>query len=299
MVVERFCCSLQLCGGFPAEILRHTHTHHITMLALENLHERDVRIKFDEGPHVYYIDGSCKDYVSVTTFVHKFFPDFNTDEVISKMFQGRNWTSSPWFGMTRTAIKQAWKSTASEASTLGTAMHANIERFYNSEEHEEESKEWELFAQFHADHQHLKPYRTEMTIFDTDLKLAGSIDMLFHDPVVENGLIIMDWKRSREVRTSNKWQKGTHHATKHLEDCNYNHYSLQMGLYKAILQRNYGFTITGMFIVVLHPNQEEYIKLEAKPMDAVIAALFESRRSELLELEKENFSEDGAKRLKK
>jgi ATP-dependent exoDNAse (exonuclease V) beta subunit len=269
------------------------------MLALKNLHERDSRIRFDEGPHVYYVDGSCQDYVSVTTFVHKFFPTFNADEVISKMFQGRNWTSSPWFGMTRTAIKEAWKANSLEASTLGTAMHANIERFYNGEEHIKEGKEWELFEQFHADHKHLKPYRTEMTIFDTYLKIAGSIDMLFHDPAVENGLIIMDWKRSKEVRTSNKWQKGTHPATVAVQDCNYNHYSLQMGLYKAILQRNYGFTITGMFIVVLHPNQEKYIKLEAKPMDAVIAALFFCRRSELLDLEKENVLDDGAKRLKK
>jgi CRISPR/Cas system-associated exonuclease Cas4 (RecB family) len=138
-----------------------------------------------------------------------------------------------------------------------------------------------------------------MTIFDTDVKLAGSIDMLFRDPVVKNGLIIMDWKRSKLVKMENKWQKGTHTATAHLEDCNYNHYSLQMGLYKAILEKNYGFVITAMYIVVLHPNQERYIKLEAKPMDYAIAAMFESRRSELLDLDKENVPDNEAKRLKK
>jgi len=41
-----------------------------TYLAELNPHARDERIVFDEGPHIYYIDGSSTGYVSVTTFNH-------------------------------------------------------------------------------------------------------------------------------------------------------------------------------------------------------------------------------------
>ena len=41
-------------------------------LSTKNHHLRDDHISFDEGPHIYTIDGDS-DYKSVTTFVHSHF----------------------------------------------------------------------------------------------------------------------------------------------------------------------------------------------------------------------------------
>ena len=38
-------------------------------LAKKNAHTRDKRLRFDEEPHLYYIDG-INDNISVTTFIH-------------------------------------------------------------------------------------------------------------------------------------------------------------------------------------------------------------------------------------
>ena len=38
-------------------------------LSKKNFHERDAHISFDEGPHIYTIDGDS-DYMSVTTWNH-------------------------------------------------------------------------------------------------------------------------------------------------------------------------------------------------------------------------------------
>ena len=43
-------------------------------LALKNPHPRDARIVFDEGPHVYYVDGCSDGYISSTTLIHSFSP---------------------------------------------------------------------------------------------------------------------------------------------------------------------------------------------------------------------------------
>lgn len=121
--------------------------------------------------------------------------------------------------------------------------------------------------------------------------------MLFKDPNVENGLIMCDWKRSKEIKTSNKWQKGTHLLTAKMEDCNLNHYSLQLTIYKQILEQYYGFKITGAFIVVLHPDQDEYLKIAAKPFDDIVEKLFDERREYVQNLDKKD--ETGEPETKK
>ena len=58
---------------------------------------------------------------------------------------------------------------------------------------------------FVKDHPQLKPYRTEWMIFDEDLKLAGSIDMVYENP--DGTLSIYDWKRSKDISKVNGWNK--------------------------------------------------------------------------------------------
>jgi hypothetical protein len=43
-------------------------------LAKQNPHERDDHITFDEGPHIYTIDGEI-DFMSVTTWNHSHFAE--------------------------------------------------------------------------------------------------------------------------------------------------------------------------------------------------------------------------------
>ena len=46
-------------------------------------HERDSHITFDEGPHIYTIDGDS-DFTSVTTWNHSHFSKFDADKIITK-----------------------------------------------------------------------------------------------------------------------------------------------------------------------------------------------------------------------
>ena len=72
------------------------------------------------------------------------------------------------------------------ASEAGTKMHYDIECFYNDlpdVEIDEDCVEWDYFTDFENEiGQHLTPYRTEMMVWDKELRLAGSIDMIFENP---------------------------------------------------------------------------------------------------------------------
>tara|TARA_B110000211_G_scaffold189169_1_gene215328 strand:- start:399 stop:1145 length:747 start_codon:yes stop_codon:yes gene_type:complete len=244
-------------------------------LRKRNPHPRDERITFEEGPHIYTIDG-VSDYTSATTVVHAHFSTFDADKIITKMQNGRRWIVSKYFGMTREEIKAQWENNRSSAAAAGTKMHLDIEKFYNNIPVENDSIEYKYFKNFIQSIPNLTPYRTEWMVFDTSLKLAGSIDMVYEQ---EDGtLLIYDWKRSKEIKKSNRWQSSTNKYLAHVPDSNFWHYSLQLNIYKYLLETNYGKTVAGMFLVCLHPNNQNqsFQRLEVPTMAAEVVNIIQS-----------------------
>lgn len=247
------------------------------MLAQINRHERDECITFDEIPHVYTILGKT-DYISVTTYIHGHFEQFNADKVIQNMMKSSKWTESKYYGMEKEEIKQLWKKNGIASAEAGTKLHSDIENYYNNNEQENNSLEYKYFLQFASDHAHLTPFRTEWMVWDSDFKIAGSIDMVFKN---EDGtLSIYDWKRCKEIIKYPVYTKFA--KTKCISDVidsNYWHYSLQLNMYKFILEKNYDVKIKDMYLICLHPENEtnNYQKIEVNDMSNEINNLLELR----------------------
>lgn len=255
-------------------------------LAKINPHERDSHITFDEGPHIYTIDGNS-DFMSVTTWNHSHFGHFNADEIIENMMNSHKWKQSKYYGMSPKEIKDLWTKNGKEASEAGTKMHYDIECFYNDMdvEIEEECAEWDYFEQFeNAIGRKIEPYRTEWMVWDKELKFAGSIDMIFKNP---NGTLqIYDWKRCKEIKKNNRFQSATTECISHLPDCNFWHYSLQLNTYKYLIEKNYGKKVTKMYLVCLHPNNKNksYLRYEVPVMTKEIEDLMKLRKEMISKL---------------
>jgi len=230
------------------------------MLAAQNPHPRDANIHFEEVAHKYTIaDGAA--YTSVTTFIKPLFEEFDADRIIETMMKSRKWAQSKYYGMTPEDIKAQWAANGADAASAGTRLHADIERFYNGEPVENSSVEYGYFRSFAASCS-LRPFRAEWTVYDEDVHIAGSIDMVFERP---DGLLeIYDWKRTKSIEKANAWGKyGKHDAIAHLPDTNYWHYALQLNLYKFILEHKYDKTGAGLYLIRLHPDS---IKYESVPV---------------------------------
>jgi len=231
------------------------------MLSKLNNHKRDQNITFKEEGHIYQIknENSFFNPISVTTIIHKFFPDFNADLIIDKMFKS-NRLAEKYKGKTKEEIKKEWEENGRIASELGTKMHADIERFLNQEDVlDENTIEFKFFLNFWnsfiTQYPNYKPYRTEWLVYDEDRRIAGSIDCSLES---ENGdIILIDWKRSKEIKCENKYEKG-HFPFEMLDNCNYNHYMLQLNIYRHILETKYNKKIIYMMLVILHPNNQNY-----------------------------------------
>jgi len=274
------------------------------ILSTRNSDNRDDNINFYENNHKYVIlSDSDSKYTSVTTWVHSNFPHFNADEVINSMINGKGWKEGhKYWGQTPEQIKASWSN--NKSAEAGTNLHLNIEcfmnnnfinchytnkdlyEFYTSNNTEEKqltkSLEWQYFINFIRDFPHLKPYRTEWTVYDEDVKIAGSIDMVFENP--DGTLSIYDWKRAKNITRVNNFNKfGLNPIVCHLPDANFWHYALQLNTYKTILERKYGKVIDGLYLVRLHPEAEEktYELIVLPDLKREMSELWEERKNKL------------------
>lgn len=242
-------------------------------LSRKHPHERDSHITFDEGPHIYTIDGDSS-FMSVTTWNHSHFAKFDSDKIIDKMMNSPKWPNNKYYGKTKQEIKDEWERNKVEASTAGTKMHYDIECYYNNNKVENDSTEFSYFMKFHLSTQ-LKPYRTEWMVYDKELKLAGSIDMIYENP--DGTLDICDWKRCKEIKKHNPWQSATTACIEHLPDTNFWHYTLQLNTYKYLLEKNYDKKIKNMYLICLHPSKPSHIKYTVPYLPQEIEDLMQLR----------------------
>jgi ATP-dependent exoDNAse (exonuclease V) beta subunit len=268
------------------------------VLSIKNSHERDANIMFFEQGHKYTIltEPDVK-YTSVTTWNHTHFEQFDADKIIGTMMKGKGWKEGhKYWGLTAEQIKLQWNTNKDSVAGAGTDLHYDIECFLNDnrlqldytnkelyeiymsnnkEKHEFKPLEWQYFINFVRDNQELKPYRTEWLIYDDDVKISGSIDMIYENP--DGTLSIYDWKRCKNITRINNFNKfALPVAICHLPDSNFWHYALQLNTYKVILEKKYNKKIKNMFLVRLHPDAEEknYELIELPDLSTEVKELF-------------------------
>ena len=246
----------------------------INTLQLANRETRDNHIRFYANGHKYEIVTDLRSrYTSVTTWNKSLFPKFDADAVIANIMKGRNWNpENKYWGQTPEQIKASWFSSGASVAGAGTDLHEQIERFMNNTElpagyshrhlleHYRSTEdtavrgpEWQFFLKFVEEHPDLKPYRTEWMIYHEDVKIAGSIDMVYENP--DGTLSIYDWKRSKDITSENTWNKfALSPVIGHIPDTNFWHYAMQLNTYKYILEEKYGKRIQELNLVRIHPD---------------------------------------------
>ena len=216
--------------------------------------EKDKRLEFDEKNHIYYPSKDPtgnSDYVSVTTLIEKFFPNFDVDAYIEKRMQET--------GKTEEEIRNE----LNEPSERGTKMHAEIERCLKGMEYDGNSQELQMFKKFYDEciiPQNLRFFDAEKVIELPEHSIAGTVDALFKKP---NGEYVMiDWKRSKHLIIDGyprKYGFGRGLSVlSHLDNSSYYKYEMQQSFYKYILENRYNMTISSMILVVLYPTYDNY-----------------------------------------
>lgn len=244
-----------------------------------NKHEKDDYITLNEENHRYNVNGDLN-YISTTTWVNMFFKKFDSEKIIDKMMESKNWSNSKYFGMKKNEIKKQWEENSLYAIKEGIKLHHDIEYYYNNIEVNNNSIEYSYFINFVKDHEKLVPYRTEWSIWDEELKICGTIDMVYQNN--DGTFSIYDWKRTKEIKKINIWgETALEKCIEHIQDTNFWHYSIQLNIYKYLLEKNYEKKVKELYIVCFHPLHKNYKKYKIPNLTNEVANLFKIRIKEL------------------
>lgn len=268
-------------------------------LNTRNSHPRDFQIKFVQEGHYYVKENGGRFRISVSALEGMFFPPFDQEKSIKSKFKtpqkdkdgelvlkdgqmivgqgGR--LPPPDFGLTRKECIEKQEKT----SVDGTIIHKKcedymelqldqsipIERrialFLNKDDFVLEEffvAKQVVEAELQWIKEGWKIYRTEWSIFDETLDLAGQVDVVLekgHGDTKE--YMVLDWKTTRHNMSTNwgfddkDFMKGFY-PINHIPGTLQMKYFLQMSIYSVILRNKYGLNVTTIRAVGIHKDKK-------------------------------------------
>jgi len=220
---------------------------------------QDPNFKFDEKSHTYtYVDSQTlrpiQIFTSVTGFISQFKEKFDSNFWANKKAKST--------GKTRDEILNEWKETSEIAMDLGTLVHKWIEDYYaglNPElpTHPEVLSRVLKFKELYSERLYkLSAVKQEFRIFSRKWGLAGTMDALFS---IDSNYYVGDWKTNKKFTTDTD-PKGRYkkmlYPFEDLWDNSLNGYSIQLSLYRLILQEEAGFKTDGAFLCWIGPEEK-------------------------------------------
>lgn len=238
-----------------------------------NAHARDPHISFDAETHTYTLGGEVFD--SVTTIVEDCFEKFDADYWATAKSRGDE--------AQRRRLLDEWERKGREAREAGTLMHERIERHYLGCEPDPGSECDPTFIRFLAFARQfvLRPYRSEWRIYSEPYRVAGTLDFLERRP--DGRFVIYDWKRSTKVVSpdgrilDNCYGRTARRPISTLQYTTYNHYALQVSIYRYILELHYGIRVSEAYLGVFHPDMPGYYRVALPYLRDEAEALLKSR----------------------
>jgi ATP-dependent exoDNAse (exonuclease V) beta subunit len=229
-------------------------------------------MQLDPESHKYRLNSD--EYMSVTTLVHKCFSTFDADAILAKM----RIKGTKYDGMSKEEIKEMWNKNAKDAQQQGTRMHSVVERYYKGEAITDE--EWQLpeihqFKSF-TEMNVLRPHGIEWLVYSESDKLAGTIDFAAEN---EDGTIdLYDWKRSKNMEVYNPYNKYSP-VLPSMPDTNFMHYTVQLNLYKYLIEKGYNKKVKHMYLVCFYPSQLNFQKYEVANIQSDIPEILKLKQN--------------------
>ena len=253
------------------------------------------KFNFEEEPHIYWWLDKNKNRVqaktSMTALIHSYSQEFDAEAIAP--FTARK------MGISVQEVLDMWQFTKDFSKVKDTHIHAFNEFLWQGLEYTYPKDKvikqfgtdvlepvWEklknIALKFYNDFKdNLIPIGLELVVGDEDIGICGSIDFLCYSKKLKS-LIIIDYKSNKEIKfESYRGQKMTG-CLSHLDDCNYNHYSLQLNGYQYILEKNTNLKLNNEhYLVWINENNSSYVIYKTRD-------LYNEAKEMLLEYKKKN-----------
>lgn len=214
------------------------------------LKKREDKLMFYKREHRYTVD--FKEYTPVTKYIE------SKKKANKEFFYQQKFkiTGSDFELIKGTKevkdVFDSWNETLKEAQKTGINKHNIIEKGIRSYKPYTKTKDKVLSLIYdYLDKQKFDKFFVERKIY-TEVEIAGIFDFLgFRGEEI----VLIDWKTCKKLWYTSKLKM--HEPFSALDDCNYNHYAIQLCLYKYILEKEYKLKNIVMKIVIVKDDELE------------------------------------------
>ena len=205
-------------------------------------------VKFLPEDHKYVSVDPAEDisWMSVTSLISKLKQPFEAEKIAEKSSKNKR---SKWYGMTKDQILSVWKAESERAITVGNWYHNQREEDLLGLDSIERHGKVIPIMQPLADTFGLKVapdqrltdgMYPEHFVYMKSLGICGQSDLV---EVIDGVVHITDYKTNKEIRSESykDWEglsQKMNHPVSHLDDCNLNHYNLQLSIYMYMILKH-------------------------------------------------------------
>jgi hypothetical protein len=205
-------------------------------------------VKFLPEDHKYVSIDPAENiqWMSVTSVISKLKQPFEAEKIAEKSSKNKR---SKWFGMTKNQILSVWKAESERAINVGNWYHNQREEDLLGLDSIERHGKTIPIMQPLADNTGLKVapdqrlkdgMYPEHFVYMKSLGICGQSDLV---EIVDGVVHITDYKTNKEIRSESykDWEglsQKMNHPVSHLDDCNLNHYNLQLSIYMYMILKH-------------------------------------------------------------
>lgn len=207
-------------------------------------------IVFEEESHTYTVRGVK--YTPVSTVISKAKTPFDRETQLTK--------KAKELKVSEEELGKEWDAKKDYGCYRGKHFHAHTENHFTGKnlpvDHTVIGNQVRQFNRFlNQEGKSLTCVEIECMVYDVEHKVAGTFDGLFKDQ--KGNLFILDWKTNTSLKLANPYQhfKG---ELDHLDQSDFNAYSIQLSLYKYMIEKKTDLKIKGLKIVYFPPNMPTY-----------------------------------------
>jgi len=234
-------------------------------------HEKDHRYENTEFPEL--------EYISSTTLVGLHKPKFEAYKIAGFVAKKR--------GITREEVLAEWDATRDFACEKGTLIHKFMEDHINGLPEPDNKfvkgliKSYDDFVE-----EKIKPTKTNAEVLVHDelneyIGIAGLVDIIWEFD--DDTFMIGDYKTNKQFKFYDPYRAKLKPPVEHLQNCEYDIYSLQLSLYALLNEKETGKKWKGSYILFLSGNEWKPIEVKdlRKEMKDVVNRYYETSLEDL------------------
>jgi len=245
-------------------------------------------IIYHDDVHKYYINN--QECISVTTLIHKYQPEFDEQYWSEK--------KADEYNLTQKEVLRGWKFLNEKGTFKGSLIHEYAENLFKNKyfPYPEDKvlkkfgfdpirKEYEITKK-HIDNFYnnvkdkLIPIMLEGIFYDEESLISGMGDILFYN-VKKKMFQIWDYKTNKDFTSISEFGNKLLYPLNHLMDCDLEIYSLQLALYKFLIEKKTNIKIGDCYLVWVSHLNNNYEIIKTHNRDEEVKKIYTKRLMEV------------------